>query len=98
MKRRIMKDDVVVVISGAHKPSDKDGQRKLTTGKVLKVDRRKEKVYIEGVNVRKVAKKKSQTDAGGLIEMECPLHISNVMLLDRYNSKMAGKDNSAGDS
>ena len=52
-------------------------------GTVLRVDREKNRVVIEGVNVRKRHRKPSATDPeGGIISFEAPLHASNVMLLD----------------
>ena len=43
---------------------------------------------IEGINIKKVAlKRTSQNPKGGYIEKECPIHISNVMLKEKYDSK-----------
>jgi large subunit ribosomal protein L24 len=84
-KRRSLKirsGDRVQVISG------KDRGK---TGRVLRVDPAKERVYVEGLNMIKRATRpqqaagtSSQTAAqlGGIIEREGPIHISNVMLLD----------------
>ncbi len=70
---KLKKNDQVKVISGREKGK---------TGRVLKIDRVKGRVLIEGVNlVKKAKKKKSQTDQGGIIEIEAPLHISNVMIV-----------------
>lgn len=52
-------------------------------GTVLRVDREKNRLVIEGLNVRKRHRKPSATDPeGGIISFEAPLHASNVMLLD----------------
>jgi large subunit ribosomal protein L24 len=84
-KRRSLKirsGDRVQVISG------KDRGK---TGRVMRVDPPKERVYVEGLNMIKrhtrpqqAAGTSSQTAAqlGGVIEREGPIHISNVMLLD----------------
>ncbi len=74
----------MVVITGdsRHLPDDK------RTGAVLHVDRKKDRVTVEGVNVRKAAQKRSaQNPQGGFVEKECPIHISNVMLKSRFDMK-----------
>ena len=71
---KIMKNDNVVVIAGNSKGS---------TGKVLKVYPKLNRVIIEGVNLRKRHTKPNQAaPEGGIIEKEAPIHVSNVMLLD----------------
>lgn len=76
---RIKRDDTVVVISGSDK-----GRR----GKVLRVDREKQLVVVEGINVRKKTQRRSQDHPeGGIIELDCPIHISNVMAADRYDAR-----------
>jgi large subunit ribosomal protein L24 len=70
---KLKKNDQVKVISGKEKGK---------TGRVLKIDRVKGRVLIEGVNlVKKAKKKRSQTDQGGIVEIEAPVHISNVMIV-----------------
>ena len=70
MKTRIRKDDTVKVLTGKEKGK---------TGRVLKIDRVSGRIIVQGLNmVKKAAKKKSQQDKGGIIEIEAPLHISNV--------------------
>jgi large subunit ribosomal protein L24 len=72
-KFRIRKGDTVRVVAGKEKGK---------TGKVLEVDPRKQKVYIEKINIIKRHTKPSQKRRqGGIIEKEGPLHISNVMLM-----------------
>ncbi len=77
---KIRSDDRVQVISG------KDRGK---TGRVLRVDPAKERVYVEHLNMIKrhtrpqqVAGAQSEQQLGGVIEREGPIHISNVMLLD----------------
>lgn len=73
-KTKIKKDDEVLVISGKEK-----GKK----GKVLAVDKRKDRVYIEGVNKRRRYVRPTQENPqGGAIEIEFPIHISNVMFSD----------------
>ena len=74
-KYRIRKDDRVKVIAGKDKGK---------TGRVLRVDRDRGRVLVEGINLAKKAmRKKRQEDRGGIIEIEIPIHISNVMLMTR---------------
>ncbi len=77
---RIRRDDTVRVIAG------KDRGR---TGRVLRVDPVKQKVYVEGANiVKRHTKPRTLRDTqraqelGGIVEMEGPIHVSNVMLID----------------
>ncbi|MFP4113755.1 MAG: 50S ribosomal protein L24 [Spirochaetota bacterium] len=70
-KYRIRRDDQVKVIAGKDKGK---------VGRVLRVDRDKERVLVEGVNLAKKAmRKKRQEDRGGIMDIEMPIHISNVM-------------------
>ena len=82
MGMRIRRDDEVVVISG------KDRGK---SGRVLRVDPVKERVYVEGLNIVKRHQRPSQMGgvnaAGGVIEKEGPIHISNVMLIDPKDKK-----------
>ena len=74
-KNRIKRNDQVKVIAGKDKGK---------VGRVLRVDRDKERVLVEGVNLaRKAMRKKRQEDRGGIMDIEMPIHISNVMLVDR---------------
>ncbi|MAT57988.1 MAG: 50S ribosomal protein L24 [Melioribacteraceae bacterium] len=71
---KIKKNDNVMVVAG----NDKG-----TTGKVLKVFTKENRVIVEGVNIRKRHTKPNQSNPqGGIIEKEAPIHISNVMILD----------------
>jgi large subunit ribosomal protein L24 len=82
-KRRTLKirsGDRVQVMSG------KDRGK---TGRVLRVEPTKERVYVEHLNMVKrhtrpqqVAGAQSEQQLGGVIEREGPIHVSNVMLLD----------------
>ena len=80
MALRIRRDDTVRVIAG------KDRGR---TGRVKSVDPKKQKVYVEGVNIikrhikpRTLRDTQRAQEIGGIVEMEGPIHISNVMLID----------------
>ena len=77
---KIRRDDMVKVISG------KDRGK---TGRVLSVDPRKQKVYVEGLNIQKrhtrprtLRDTQRSQELGGIIEAPGPIHVSNVQLLD----------------
>jgi large subunit ribosomal protein L24 len=73
-KLNIKKGDTVMVIAG-----DSRGQQ----GRVLFVDREKEKAVVEGVNmVSKHSRPTNKSPKGGIIQKEAPIHISNLKLID----------------
>jgi large subunit ribosomal protein L24 len=85
MAAKIRRDDQVVVTSG------KDRGK---TGRVLRVDPKKSKVFVEGLNIVKRHQRPTQVPnadraetVGGVIEKEGPIHISNVMLIDPKDNK-----------
>jgi large subunit ribosomal protein L24 len=82
--RRLWKGDKVEVKAGAHRSRrGADGEEKKSIGEVLRVDYDKSQVYISGINVRRVATRRSpEHPQGGFIEKECPIHISNVKVVE----------------
>lgn len=76
--------DTVVVIAGKDKYSkDKKGNLVPTTAKVLKVYPKTDRVLVEGVNkVKKHLKPTQANQSGSIQEVEAPIHVSNVMVLD----------------
>ena len=73
-KMSIRKGDRVKVIRG----NDRDAE-----GTVIRVEREKNRVVVQGVNVRKRHRKPTAAvPEGGIVEFEAPIHASNVMLLD----------------
>ena len=70
---RIKKGDNVIVISGRDK-----GKK----GDVLRVERKQSRVLVQGVNMIKRHTKPSAGGAGGIVEKEAMLHISNIALID----------------
>ena len=85
MPARIRKDDVVKVMSGKDKGK---------TGRVLRVEPRNGRVFVEGLNIQKRhTRPRSIRDTtkggqvGGVVEKEGPIHISNVMPLDPGNGE-----------
>jgi len=74
MAIHVRKNETVEVIAGAHR-----GQR----GKVLRVDRDRELVVVEGINVvYRHVRPNRRNPQGGRVEKEAPIHISNVLPLD----------------
>lgn len=70
---QIKKDDKVKVIAG----KDKD-----KIGKVLKVDRKKNRLLIEKINmIKRHAKPSAKNRQGGIVEAEAPINVSNVMVM-----------------
>jgi large subunit ribosomal protein L24 len=83
VKLHVKKGDNVEVISGNFRGS---------SGKVLEVIARKQRVLIEGVRIIKKHLKKSQDNPQGKIaEREGPIHISNVRVLERGERAVKGK-------
>lgn len=76
--------DVVVIIAGKDKyTKDKKGNLVPTTGKILKVLPKTNRVVVEGVNKCKKHLKPTQVNQSGSIEeKEAPISASNVMILD----------------
>jgi large subunit ribosomal protein L24 len=73
MSLGIRKEDTVQVIAGKYR-----GRK----GRVLRVDRGKENIIIEKVNIIKKHMKPNRTyTQGGIIEKEAPIHLSNVLLV-----------------
>ncbi|MCF0193238.1 MAG: 50S ribosomal protein L24 [Prevotella sp.] len=78
-KLHIKKGDQVIVLAGTDKGK---------TGKVLKVLVEKQRALVEGVNiVKKSAKPSAKNPQGGIVEMEAPIHISNLSLIDPKSGK-----------
>jgi large subunit ribosomal protein L24 len=80
MALRVRADDEVVVISG------KDRGK---TGRVLRVDAAKQRVFVEGLNIVKRHQRPTPgtNQPGGVIEKPGPIHISNVALVDPKDGK-----------
>jgi len=78
---RIRTDDNVIVISGKDKGK---------TGKVLRTDPKRDRVYVEGLNMVKRHQRPLPGRPNmqvGVIEKEGPIHVSNVAILDPSDSK-----------
>ena len=80
---RIRTDDHVRIVAGKDKGKE---------GKVVRTDPKRRKVFVEGLNIiKRHTRPRSMTDAqqgkAGIIEMEGPIDVSNVVLLDPTDSK-----------
>ena len=80
MGLKIRRDDTVRIITGKDKGK---------TGRVLRVDPDRHRVYVEGANIikrhtrpRSLRDTQRAQELGGIIEKEGPIHVSNVMLID----------------
>jgi large subunit ribosomal protein L24 len=85
MPARLKSGDEVIVIGGKDR-----GKR----GRVLRVDPKRDRVYVEGLNIvkrhqrpRQVGGAQRAEQVGGVIEKEAPIHVSNVMLADPKDAK-----------
>jgi len=81
---RVKTDDTVLVTSGKDKGK---------SGRVVRVDSKRRKVFVEGLNMVKRHQRPRSMDSqkqgaqGGIIDQEGPIDISNVMLLDPTDNK-----------
>jgi large subunit ribosomal protein L24 len=92
---RIRRDDQVVVTGG------KDEGK---TGRVIRTEPGRRRVYVEGLNIvkrhqrpRSIKDTQKGGQAGGIIEKEGPIDISNVMLVDPSDNKPTRVGIRAGD-
>jgi large subunit ribosomal protein L24 len=78
---KLRKDDDVIVISGKDKGK---------TGKIIRVEPAKQRVYVEGINMVKRHQRPNPARPNaqvGVIEKEGPVHVSNVALRDPKDGK-----------
>ncbi len=79
MKLKIKTGDTVRVVAGDHKGSE---------GKVVSVDREKNKAIVEGINmVSKHEKPSAKNPQGGIVQKEAPIHVSNLSLIDKKSGE-----------
>ena len=75
--------DKVLVIAGKDKGKE---------GKVIKTYKKLDKVVVEGLNmVKKHSKPRTTEDKGGIFDIEAPIHVSNVKLIENKKSKEKSK-------
>lgn len=78
----------VVVIAG----KDKTRGDKLKSGKVTSINRKNNTITVEGINLNKKAVRPSEANPeGGFVELEAPLHVSNVMKKESFDARTAKK-------
>jgi len=82
---RIRRDDQVVITAGKDKGK---------SGRVLRTEPARRRVFVEGLNIvkrhqrpRSIKDTQRGGEAGGIIEKEGPVHVSNVMLIDPSDNK-----------
>lgn len=81
---KIKVGDNVRVITGSNKGKE---------GKVLKVLRNENRVLVDGVNIIKKHVKPTRTnETGGILEIEAPIHLSNVKVLGKETKKEVKKE------
>ena len=79
---RLKKNDTVRIIAG------KDKGR---TGKIIQIDPVKDRVIVQGATmVTKTMKKRNAQDKGGIMEVEAPIHVSNVQLVSKDKVSRVG--------
>ena len=77
--QKLKVDDEVVVLAGKDKGK---------TGKVAKIDLKNKKVLVSGVNlVKKTMRPSQENPTGGILDVERPLHLSNVAVVSPKDKK-----------
>jgi len=76
--QKIRKGDKVVVLTGKDKGRN---------GEVLRVMPKDDKAVVRGVNMIRRHQKQSQSQEGGIISKEAPIHLSNIAVLDPKDGK-----------
>lgn len=80
---KIKVGDMVQVITGSNKGKE---------GKILNILKKDNRVVIEGVNlVKKHVKPNASNETGGILEVEAPIHISNVKVINKKEVKKEAK-------
>ena len=75
--------DTVKVIAGKDKGKE---------GKILKTFKSENRVVVEGLNIiKKHSKPRTTEDKGGIIEIEAPIHVSNVKVITKETKKEVAK-------
>ncbi len=79
LKSKLKMDDEVIVLAGREK-----GKR----GRIMAIDRRRGRVVVQGINkLRRFQKPTQENPKGGILELERPMHISNVAYYDSKHKK-----------
>ena len=78
MAAKIRKGDKVIVLSGRDKGK---------SGEVIKLVLKERRAFVQGINVVKRHTKPSQTNPGGIVDKELPIHLSNLAIIDPKDDK-----------
>ena len=78
MAAKIKKGDTVMVMTGKDRG---------TSGKILQVLTKKNRVIVEGRNMVKKHQRQMGNQEGGILEIEAPIHASNIMVVDPSDNK-----------
>ena len=78
MAAKYKKGDTVIVMAGRDK-----GKR----GEIIRVVPEDSRVFVQGVNVVERHTRPTQTEAGGIVEKEAPIHVSNLAHVDPKTDK-----------
>ena len=88
LKFHVKKGDDVVIIAGTEK-----GKR----GKIIEVQRGKQRAIVEGVKmIKRHTRKSQQNPQGAIIEREGTVHISNLMLGSKFDARATKRGATAG--
>jgi len=88
MKFHVKKNDEVIVIAG-----DDKGKK----GRIIDVDRQKNRVFVDGVNLNsKHTKPNAKTPQGGILKTPGSIHISNVQLISEGKATRVGRKEEKG--
>ncbi len=83
MKFHVKKNDEVIIIAG-----DDKGKK----GRIIDVDRKHQRVFVDGVNLNsKHTKPNAKTPNGGIIKTPGSIHISNVQLMSDGKATRIGR-------
>ena len=77
-KLKLKKGDKVIVVAGKNKGN---------IGEILKIHPSKNRAVVRGINILKRHTKPTQNNAGGIVEKEGTIHISNIAFLDEKDNK-----------
>ena len=87
MKMHVKKGDTVIVISGEAKGDQ---------GRIIEVDRKNNRVVVEGLNLKTKYAKPVANNPGGLSKLPGGIHVSNVALLSDGKATRIGRKEEKG--
>ena len=78
MAAKIRKGDKEIVLSGRDRGK---------AGEVVKLVLKEKRAFVQGINIVKRHTKPSQTNPGGIVDKELPIHLSNLAIIDPKDDK-----------